>query len=527
MNKLQPGSQLWMATIGDTNIPPYLSGGISKEHCIAAFQSLNATSFASSLINLVNPGVHDISVSVAPEWSKNTGWKGDGATTELLTDIVPVSGWSMIVQFADANLNNIPTGTLKAGGLFGFMPVYQTTNIIYFSGQTKESSSDLLSDGFITIAGQTGYRDGANVPDVENIDTWWDVSDVIKVLHPGFSGFVKSVYIYDITLTPEQQAAIIAATRALPKPAYYDAYIETSGNDSTAIIGDPLHPFATINGALDANPGERVNLHLGLGEFGPITCDNVLNSKLRDGIRFYGSGKPTINTEKTGLVGGTRIQGPLFIDRNDIELYNLGVDSGSIVCNTVYSGTTQEAISNGNYWPTTLFKKKPRTGFVAKSVTALVFAPSTLHHCFLVENNTDITMDDITTCHGFGGLVVFSSGVITNVHSIGHGQGAIFGKISPNGYGHDLTISNIVIDDDVVGDTNAVIFVSSTGLTLFNYTFSNIVDNTQLHSVTYNPVDAGSSINNCNVVNMSGSPSVWKNGNGDVVGCLVNGIPAI
>jgi hypothetical protein len=60
------------------------------------------------------------------------------------------------------------------------------------------------------------------------------------------------------------------------------AYVETTGNDGTAVIGDPSKPFATAQAAHDAiviADGPAFSIHLGVGTFGGLS--GYLSTKLK------------------------------------------------------------------------------------------------------------------------------------------------------------------------------------------------------------------------------------------------------
>jgi|GEM_PF-6270899 len=82
---------------------------------VAAYQAQGATNYAGSKVNLDDPGTHDAIDGAAPSWSLANGWTF-AANHYLTTDIIPVEGYSTIVQFS-----NMSTGS---GSLVGstYMP---------------------------------------------------------------------------------------------------------------------------------------------------------------------------------------------------------------------------------------------------------------------------------------------------------------------------------------------------------------------------------------------------------------------
>ena len=103
---------------GAAPIPWYLSGGISAENCIAAYQPKGAASFAASKINIANPGTHDLTDGVAQvTFDTAVGWTSTNANTYLVTDISPDSNTSLIVRYSQTT-----------GFLFGSYRAGQSTN---------------------------------------------------------------------------------------------------------------------------------------------------------------------------------------------------------------------------------------------------------------------------------------------------------------------------------------------------------------------------------------------------------------
>lgn len=74
------------------------AGGVTG--CIGAYQPKSAASLAASYSNLVSPGVDDLTVGVAPNFSAATGWEFTG-TQYLITPFVSTTTISAIVQYSD------------------------------------------------------------------------------------------------------------------------------------------------------------------------------------------------------------------------------------------------------------------------------------------------------------------------------------------------------------------------------------------------------------------------------------------
>lgn len=99
-------NQMWMEEMngGATGpvLPPLLTaGGLALTDWVVAHDALYATDLATSLVNLVNPGVDDLIAPVAPPtWDAVNGWSFNGST-QFLKSIKLKTNYSMMIQFAD------------------------------------------------------------------------------------------------------------------------------------------------------------------------------------------------------------------------------------------------------------------------------------------------------------------------------------------------------------------------------------------------------------------------------------------
>ncbi|MFA7301990.1 MAG: hypothetical protein WC069_06790 [Candidatus Shapirobacteria bacterium] len=100
-------------------------------------------------------------------------------------------------------------------------------------------------------------------------------------------------------LLPVATAAQGALADTAVQPGKY-AYVETTGNDSTAVVGDQGRPFATINAAVVALASGGT-IQLGVGSFAGPTVNTLV-----DHLRIIGSGEPMPNSATpTGFVAGS------------------------------------------------------------------------------------------------------------------------------------------------------------------------------------------------------------------------------
>ena len=132
--------------------------------CVAAYQAKAAADYATSKVNLANPGTYDAYEGVAPSWDAVNGWKDFSVLSAYLsTGIVPVSGYTVLIRFIDASTND------ENLYLFGMLYYYITPRRQLGVG-TKFSNGGVyaLSDsgtvsGILGMAGHTAYKNGVSV----------------------------------------------------------------------------------------------------------------------------------------------------------------------------------------------------------------------------------------------------------------------------------------------------------------------------------------------------------------------------
>ena len=196
-------------------------------------------------------------------------------------------------------------------------------------------------------------------------------------------------------------------------------------------------------------------------------------------ISFVGEKRPDFKSDYTGLIGGTIINGPFVFRGNNLEFHNLGVDSGSAVCNSLYSGTAQEGlVCTVNY----LAGQPQFVDLVVNNVCAIAKDASSAVHAFSVEGYTNPNIDGVDTVYGthgqaykiFGGLVSnvrsrYSAGecfilksdttrqckrtVFSNFQADGENASNTYGIVLQNYFGvagNYLEINDLVISDGYI-----------------------------------------------------------------------------
>jgi hypothetical protein len=213
-----------------------LDGAITS--CVAAYQPKGAASYAASKTNLANPGTYDATNGAAyPTWDVATGWTFNNASSQYLnSNITPtVNGqWSVIINYAYTR-----PATYSYPTVFGCQPTpndYPQLTLCVENGTSgAPSNNTVLRNGHITgltitpridsgtvaIAGNKAYSNGSLVGTL----TVGSVANTYK-LYIGainnnaniisfFNGIIKSLAIYNATLTAPQVAALTTAMAAL------------------------------------------------------------------------------------------------------------------------------------------------------------------------------------------------------------------------------------------------------------------------------------------------------------------------
>lgn len=148
----------------------WLAGGIPADDCLAAYQPKDAPSYASSKLNLANPGTHDASEGSAPTWSASAGWRFNGTSSYLTCGgLTPDGqGWSYLVRFAGL-VNPGSSAALfgqkdQAVGAFTTILVYAAValnRIRYYNGPYSDViPSPYPAAACLGMAGTKCYRDG-------------------------------------------------------------------------------------------------------------------------------------------------------------------------------------------------------------------------------------------------------------------------------------------------------------------------------------------------------------------------------
>lgn len=201
----------------------WLSGGILPATLIGAYQSRGAASYAASLVNLANPGLHDlVSGATAPGWSTETGWDASNSGY-LITDITPTETTFVLCIYSGITSagGKYAFGVI-ASGYFMFAPLYSTGNIRPWWGDYGTSIP--LDNTAANVAGLGTNMYWFNQTKGVLAATWTNMTNTLVLLGTRSGGnptaFVAqglwpAFYIYSSMPTDAQILAVDNALRAL------------------------------------------------------------------------------------------------------------------------------------------------------------------------------------------------------------------------------------------------------------------------------------------------------------------------
>lgn len=145
----------------------WLAGGISPANCAAAWQPKGAADYASSKINLANPGTYNCSDGTAyPTWNAATGWTFNGTSQFLNSGLVATENMTVIIRIANATTpaHGYPTlfGTYDESNRWFHIHPRSFANRRYYIHGAGTSSYKVgnLVTCVVGIAKYTPYLDG-------------------------------------------------------------------------------------------------------------------------------------------------------------------------------------------------------------------------------------------------------------------------------------------------------------------------------------------------------------------------------
>jgi hypothetical protein len=144
--------------------------------CIAAYQAKGAASYAASLVNLANPGTHDLTVASgksAPNWSAVYGWYLNDGNEGLDTGIEPdgTENYTIICRFyKEPSVNydylvgiSSPDYITSPSHLV-FDTTVQKRHVIYYKiGGIQKTTTNTDGDDVLAVAGNEYFKNGVSL----------------------------------------------------------------------------------------------------------------------------------------------------------------------------------------------------------------------------------------------------------------------------------------------------------------------------------------------------------------------------
>jgi len=207
--------------------PWYLEGGVTAANCIAAYQPKGAADYATSKVNLANPGTYNaVDGAAYPTWNVSTGWTFTaGSSTYLTTGIADSNGWSWVVRIYGGTTaaNSTVFGTAKAtpdyNGIAFTNCLTAGPNHQYKNG-VSTSVSGAESAGVFAAAGTKLFKNGSSDGTVTNsgctglaIHIGCLLLGTSKTYY--YSGDIIALSLYDTVISDAQVIAISTAVAAL------------------------------------------------------------------------------------------------------------------------------------------------------------------------------------------------------------------------------------------------------------------------------------------------------------------------
>ena len=207
-----------------SSVPAYtwaLSGGIPLVNCRGAYKSKGAANLAASYDNLTGNAAYDLATTSAPTWDIANGWKLDGISQFLDTQIVFGAVWSFAIRFTNAAVSGVPIMggmTLAAADSILIWPNHNASTTYFDYGNELNVGAGVAS-GIIIVANTKAYINGVDTG-LALAGTSTNVASTVMIgtgdNYPGFVAvYIQALAIYNIGLTPTQVAALNSAMAAL------------------------------------------------------------------------------------------------------------------------------------------------------------------------------------------------------------------------------------------------------------------------------------------------------------------------
>lgn len=181
----------------------------------AAWQAKNAASYVASLVNLVNPGINDLTEAVgSPSWTKENGWEADN-TNYFLTGIniseTEVAAGSLIVAAKNSGGRSFFMAGSAAPALWGVRD--QAGSLIFIWPRDSYTQAyTAANENVMAVVANLAYLNGSLVDTMGSPGLLTSSELAIMAYNDGsqimISGNVYAAAYYDTLLTQPQVLAI-------------------------------------------------------------------------------------------------------------------------------------------------------------------------------------------------------------------------------------------------------------------------------------------------------------------------------
>lgn len=206
---------------------------VAGKTCLAAFQAINAASYAASLVNLADPGTDDAWTEAGkePAFAAETGWTSDGSKF-LRFGIAPTRTMTLLVRYAGYTSGNYYlAGYRESPWTDAFcLNVGFNETISFFRGEASSSPVNTQAAGVIGLASVDAYVDGTLVATLTDNGTDPGSGETFIFARKAvsdstaFIGSIQAVALYTTALSAGEMATVMAAMAALsyaPPPVDY------------------------------------------------------------------------------------------------------------------------------------------------------------------------------------------------------------------------------------------------------------------------------------------------------------------
>lgn len=200
----------------------WLAGGtIDPSLVVGAWQSVKRPNFASTLVNLNNPGTNNLTSPVNPDWNQQNGWQGKNTGGYFNTGINLNQNHTVVIKFTRVNPGDAVFGVVDgANGVYLLPSDGANTHSCRWDAQTN-SHAPRLDRNIVSLCGRTMYLE-SNLHFTFNTATF-SLSRPVYIMARNNGGTADLFYqgnvhffaIYNTPLTQTQVTYLNAAMQSI------------------------------------------------------------------------------------------------------------------------------------------------------------------------------------------------------------------------------------------------------------------------------------------------------------------------